>query len=325
MRRRTLLSSLGVVLALPVTFVAGAAEKVYRIGILEPTPETQNGPNFNALRKGMRRFGYEEGRNVVFLYRSAEGRAERFPQLASALAKEKVDLIVTRGTPAVQAAEQAAGGTIPIVMAAMGAPLLVVASLAHPGGNITGMTTFSEELIGKRLELLRELIPTLSRVGLIHNFGNPMGPPEGDEAKAAAKVLGIEVAVLDARTEHDLRGAFEEATRQHLEALIVGADGLIETHKKAIISLAETHRLPAIHPSRDFVEIGGLMAYAVNYPDLYFRAASHIDKILKGARPGDIPVEQPTRLELVINLRTAKALGLTVPQALLARADEVIE
>lgn len=323
MRRRAFLGSLGLALLWPASFGARSAEKVYRIGVLEPTPETENAANLDALRQGLRQLGYQEGRNLVLLYRSADGRAENFPQLASDLVHQHVDLIVTRGTPAVQAANQAGGGTIPIVMAATGAPLLVVASLAHPGGNVTGMTTFSAELIGKRLELLRELLPKLSRLGVLHNLGNPMGPPEWDEARAAAKVLGIEV--FDVRREDDLPHAFEEAARRQLEAVIIGADGLTETHKRRIVSLADAHRMPAVYPSRDFVAFGGLMAYGVNYADLYFRAASHINKILKGTRPADIPVEQPTKLELVINLKTANALGLTVSQSLLARADEVIE
>ena len=308
----------------PLASRAQQAGKVYRIGILETIPAAQNAANLDGLRKGLRKLGYVEGQNLVIEYRSAEGHAERFPDMASELLRLKVDLIVTRGTPAVQAAKNAAGA-IPVVMAAMGAPFLVVASLAHPGGNITGMTTFSEELIGKRIELLKELVPSLSRLALIHNIGNPMGSPEWEETKTAAASLALRTELLDVRNEEDLRSSFEVAVQHHVDALLIGADGLTQAYQQTIIDLAARNRLPASYPSRDFVENGGLMAYAVNYPDLYFRAASFVDKILRGVRPAELPVEQPTKFELTINLKTAKALGLTVLPTLLARADDVIE
>jgi len=323
MRRREFISLITSAMAWPFA-ARGQAGKVYRIGVLEPTPAVQNATNFNALRDGLRKLGYVEGQNLVIEYRSADGRAERFPDLASELVRLKVDVVVTRGTPAVQAAQQASG-TIPIVMAAMGAPFLVAASLPRPGGNVTGLTTFSQELIGKRIELLKELVPNLSRLALMHNIGNPMGPPEWEEAKSAARSTALEVLLLDVRHKDDLHHAFERAVQERVDALIVGADGLTQVEQRTIVDLAARNRLPAIHPSRDFVEIGGLLAYAVSYPALYLRAASLVDKILKGVKPADIPLEQPTRFELVINLKTAKTLGLTVPSPLLARADEVIE
>ena len=323
MRRREFISLITSAMAWPFA-ARGQARKVYRIGVLEPTPAVQNATNFNALRDGLRKLGYVEGQNLVIEYRSADGRAERFPDLASELVRLKVDAVVTRGTPAVQAAQQASG-TIPIVMAAMGAPFLVAASLPRPGGNVTGLTTFSQELIGKRIELLKELVPNLSRLALMHNIGNPMGPPEWEEAKSAARSTALEVLLLDVRHKDDLHQAFERAVQERVDALIVGADGLTQVEQRTIVDLAARNRLPAIHPSRDFVEIGGLLAYAVSYPALYLRAASLVDKILKGVKPADIPLEQPTRFELVINLKTAKTLGLTVPSPLLARADEVIE
>ena len=323
MRRREFISLIISAMAWPFA-ARGQAGKVYRIGVLEPTPAVQNATNFNALRDGLRKLGYVEGQNLVIEYRSADGRAERFPDLASELVRLKVDVVVTRGTPAVQAAQQASG-TIPIVMAAMGAPFLVAASLPRPGGNVTGLTTFSQELIGKRIELLKELVPNLSRLALMHNIGNPMGPPEWEEAKSAARSTALEVLLLDVRHKDDLHHAFERAVQERVDALIVGADGLTQVEQRTIVDLAARNRLPAIHPSRDFVEIGGLLAYAVSYPALYLRAASLVDKILKGVKPADIPLEQPTRFELVINLKTAKTLGLTVPSPLLARADEVIE
>jgi putative tryptophan/tyrosine transport system substrate-binding protein len=324
MRRRELLAALAGLMAACRPSHAQEGGKAYRIGMLEPVPAAENGANLTALREGLRKLGYVEGKNLAIDYRSADGRAERFPELASELVRSKVDLIVTRGTPAAQAAKEASR-TIPIVMAAMGAPLLVVDSLARPGGNVTGLTTFSEELIGKRIELLKDLLPMLSRVALLHNLGNPMGPPEWEEAKAAARSLGVTVVLFDVRTEEDLRRAFHEATDQHVDALLIGADGLTQVHQRTIVELAARARLPAIHPSRDFVEIGGLLAYAVNYPSLYLRAASVIDRILRGTKPAELPVEQPTRLELVVNLNAAKALGLSIPPSVLARADEVIE
>ena len=323
-RREFLVSAIGLAAALPVIARAQQVGKVYRIGILEPIDTAQNAANLDALRGGLRNLGYVEGQNLIIEYRSADGHAERFSDLASELVHLKVDLIVTRGTPAVQAAQKATG-TIPVVMAAMGAPLLVVNSLARPGGNVTGMTTFSAELIGKRVELLKELVPNLSRLALLHNMGNPMSPPEWEDAQAAARALAIQAELLDVRNEEELRRAFQVAVQHHVDALLIGADGLTQALQRTIVDSAARNRLPAIHPSRDFVEIGGLIAYAVNYPDLYFRAASLASKILRGAKPADLPIEQPTKFELVVNLKTAKALGLTIPQSILLRADEVIE
>jgi putative ABC transport system substrate-binding protein len=311
-------------LASPFATRAQQVGKVYRIGILESIPATQNGANLDALRRGLRDLGYVEGRNLIIEYRSADGSAERFPDLASELVRLKVDMIVTRGTPAAMAAKNATG-TIPVVMATMGDPRAIVASFAHPGGNVTGVTTFSTELTAKRIELLRELVPKVSRVALLHNMGNPAAPPEWEEIKTAARSLSLRAELLDARSQGDLGRAFELAVRQHVDALVIGADGLLYAHQQTIVDLAARSRLPAAYPAREFVEAGGLIAYAVNFPDLYFRFASFVDKIFKGAKPGDLPVEQPTKFELVINLKTAKALGLAIPQSLLLRADEVIQ
>jgi putative tryptophan/tyrosine transport system substrate-binding protein len=324
MDRRTFIGGVaGGLLAAPLGTRAQQVGKVYRIGILEPIPAAQNAANLNALRKGLRDLGYVEGRNLVIEYRSADGRAERFPDLATELVRLKVDLIVTRGTPATNAAKSATE-TIPVVMAAM-RPLAVVASLAQPSGNITGVTTFSTELTGKRIELLKELVPNLSRVALLHNMGNPAAPPEWEEVKTAARSLGLQSELLDVRSQGDLDRALELAARQRVDALVIGADGLTQMHQQTIVDLLARNRLPAAYPAREFVEAGGLIAYAVNYPDLYFRFASFVDKIFKGAKPGELPVEQPTKFELVINLKTAKALGLSIPQSILLRADEVIQ
>jgi len=325
MDRRTFIGGVaGGLVATPFAARAQQLGKIYRIGLLETIPAAQNAANLDALRKGLRDLGYVEGRNLIIEYRSAEGRAERFPDLASELVRLKVDLIVTRGTPAAIAAKNATR-TIPLLMATMGDPRAIVTSFAHPGGNITGVTTFSTELTAKRIELLKEMVPNLSRVALLHNMGNPAAPPEWEETKRAARALGLHAELLDVRSQGDLSRAFELAVRQHVDALVIGADGLIQMHQRTILDLVDRNTLPAAWPAREFVEAGGLVAYAVNYPDLYFRFASFVDKIFKGAKPGELPVEQPTKFELLINLKTAKALGITVPKSLLLRADEVIQ
>ena len=313
----------GGLIATPLAARAQQVGRIYRIGLLEAVPAAQNAANLDALRKGLRDLGYVEGRNLIIEYRSAEGRAERFPDLASELVRLRVDLIVTRGTPAALAAKDATE-TIPLLMATMGDPHAIVTSFAHPGGNITGVTTFSTELTAKRIELVKEMVPNLSRVGLLHNMGNPAAPPEWEETKRAARALGLHAELLDVRRQEDLRRAFELAVRQHVDALVIGPDGLTQMHQQTILDFVARNRLPAAWPAREFVEAGGLIAYAVNYPDLYFRFASFIDKIFKGGKPSEIPVEQPMKFELVINLKTAKALGITVPKSLLLRADDLI-
>ena len=307
----------------PFAARAQPAARIYRIGILEAVPASRNAANLDAFRKGLRDLGYVEGRNLALEYRSSDGQAERFPQLASELVQANVDLIVTRGTPATAAAK-AASARIPVVMATMGDPRAIVTSFAHPGGNVTGVTTFSTELTAKRIELLREIVPTMKRVGLLHNMGNPAVPPEWEETKSAAQALSVGAELLDVRNESDLHRAFEQAARNHVDAIVVGLDGLTQANQLAIVELAARNRLPAAYPSREFVKAGGLIAYAVNYADLYYRFASFVDKILKGANPGELPVEQPTHFELVINAKTARTLGLSIPQSLLVRATEVI-
>ena len=237
-----------------------------------------------------------------------------------------VDLIVTRGTPAAKSAK-AATATIPIVMAAIGEPLGVgvVASLAQPGGNVTGFSAFVTELSGKRVELLKETFPSIARVGFLLNMDNPVSPPQWEATLSVAKTLGISAEVFDVRGDLDIAGAFA-AMRQHgVNALSVGIDAVTQANAATIAKLASEQKLPTAYPAREFVELGGLLSYGVDYPDLYYRAAGLIDKIFKGALPANLPVEQPTKLELVINLKMAKLLGLDVPPMLLSRADEVIE
>src|SRR6266567_9411113 len=245
MDRRTFIGAVAAVLfAAPLAARAQQAGKVYRIGILETIPAARNAANLDALRKGLRDLGYLEGRNLIIEYRSADGLAERFPDLASELVRLKVDLIVTRGTPAARAAKSATE-TIPVVMATMGDPRAIVASFAHPGGNITGVTTFSTELIAKQMELLKELVPNLSRVALVHNMENPAAPPEWEEVKTAALSLGLQAELFDVRNQGDLGHAFDLAVRQHVDALIIGADGLIQANRQIIVDLAARNKLPA--------------------------------------------------------------------------------
>jgi putative tryptophan/tyrosine transport system substrate-binding protein len=298
--------------------------KVYRIGLLEAISATQNAANLDAFRKGLRDAGYVEGRNLVIEYRSAEGNAERFPEFAQEMVRLKVDAIVSRGTPATRAAREATT-TIPVVMATMGDPRTLVASFARPGGNVTGVTTFTTELTAKRVELLKELMPNLMRVAMLHNMGNPAAPPEWEEMQRAGRALGLLTDLLDVRGGADLEPAFDRAVERHVDAVLIGSDAVTQVHQRFIIDSVARRRLVASYPAREAVEAGGLISYAINYPDLYLRLASQIAKIFNGASPGEIPVEQPTKVELAINLGTAEALGLTVPRSLLLRADRLIQ
>jgi putative ABC transport system substrate-binding protein len=325
--RRTFLAGTGaVLLAAPLAAEAQPAGKVTRIGMLEPTSMALNAANLDAFRQGLRELGYVEGKNFVVEYRSADGRGERFPDLAAELVRLKVDVILTRGTPAVIAAKNATR-TIPVVMAASGDPVLsgVVASLARPGGNVTGLSAIVGEVSGKRLELLREVIPGVSRIVGLFNMSNPIDALQWKETEIAASSLRVQLQLLDVRKPGDFGRAFDAATKQRAGALVVGVDALTWANRRSIVDLAAKNRLPAIYAAREFVDAGGLIGYGVSYPHLYRRAASFVDKILKGAKPADLPVEQPTKFELVVNLKTAKALGLTIPPSLLQRADEVIQ
>jgi ABC-type uncharacterized transport system substrate-binding protein len=326
MKRREFITLFGGA-ALAVSSRAGAqAPKSRRIGVLETVSPELNSKNLEALQRGLRELGYVEHRNYTLEYRSSDGDAQRFPALADELVRLGVDLIVTRGTPAARAAKHATE-TIPIVMAAIGEPLGVgvVESLARPGGNLTGLSGFVTELAGKRVELVREVWPGGSTAAFFHNMSNPVVPQQWEETKKAAQALGLQTILIDVRTRDDIVAAFEQASARRIDTLLVGIDGLIQVHRQLIVDLAAKHRLAAIYPAREFVDAGGLMAYGVSYPDLYFRAASLMDKVFRGAKAGDLPVEQPTKLELIINLAAAKALGLSVPPTLVARADEVIE
>jgi putative ABC transport system substrate-binding protein len=292
--------------------------------MLERTPPATNAANLAAFRQGLQSLGYVEGKHYALEYRSADGRDERFPELAAELVRLKVDLVLTRGTPAALAAKHATT-TIPIVITGIGDPVGqgVVASLPHPGGNVTGLSAVVTALYAKRVEILRELVPGATRLAGLFNMSNPALPPQWKEIEHAARSLGIQPQLLDVRKPEDLESAFDSARRQHADGLVVGLDTLTQANQRRIVELAARHRLPAIYASVEFA--GGLVAYGVNYPDHYRQAASFADKIFKGAKPADLPIEQPTKLELVINARTAKTLGVTIPPALLLRADEVIQ
>jgi putative ABC transport system substrate-binding protein len=325
-RRREFIFTLGGAgVAWPLAARAQAV-KVWRIGMLDTTSAQLNAANLDAFRQGLRQLGYVEGRNVAIDYRSADGRLDRIPPLASELVRRNVDVIVTRGTPSALAAKNATA-TIPIVMAAIGEPVEtgLVASLARPGGNVTGLSAFVTELVAKRVELLREVIPRIGRVALLDNMTNRSVPPQWEETRRAARALGIEPQLLDVRRPEDIERAFDAALAHRAEALTVGNDSVVITSRRRVAELAAKFQLPAIYATREFVDSGGLLSYAAHYPDLYRRAAVYVDKIFKDEKPADLPVEQPTKFEMVVSLKAAKAIGLEFPPLLLARADEVIE
>jgi putative ABC transport system substrate-binding protein len=321
----------GAFIALLCTAVIGPASaeqrgKIWRVGMLETISPTLNAANLAAFRNGLRSVGYAEGQNLVIEYRSADGDVARFPQLAAELVHGNVDLIVTRGTPAVMAAKDATT-TIPIVMAASGEPLIsgVIPALARPGSNITGLSAFTNELIPKRIELLNELVGQITRIGFLQDMANPVAQSQWEELRTAAQSVRIDAVLMDVRNSEDIGRAFESAETRRVDGLFVGNDAVTHANRQSIVELAAQRRLPASYATREFVDAGGLMSYAVNYADLYRRAAIYVDKIFKGAKPGELPVEQPTKFDLIINLKTARELGLTVPPTLLAIADEVLE
>jgi putative ABC transport system substrate-binding protein len=273
----------------------------------------------------LREFGWIEGRTIAIEYRYAEGHTERYTEVAAEFVRLKVDVIVTYGTPSSAAVKQAPT-VIPIVFAAAADPVGngLVASLARPGGNITGLSLQQSDIVGKKLDLLREMLTGLRRLAIMGNLGNPATVLEIGEIRVAANRLGLDIISLDIRRAEDIAPAFD-AVNGRAEALYVSTDPLIFTNVSRINTLALGARLPTIHNGKEYIESGGLMSYGPNYPDLFRRAADFVDKILRGAKPADFPVEQPTKFDLIINLTTAKALGLTIPPSLLARADEVIE
>jgi putative ABC transport system substrate-binding protein len=329
MERRTFMALVsGGLLAAPLIAEAQQAAKIARIGWLGNDPV--GGPHLSeAFRQGLRDLGYVEGRNVVIEYRWAEGKFERLPALAAELVALKVDVILATTVLAAVAAKQAVK-TIPIVFFAAADPIGsgLVTSLARPGGNVTGLSVLSPELIGKRLEHLKQAVPGVSRVAVLWEPGGGGERTDKDmlkRAEVAGQALGMRLQYVEARGPADFDRAFSDMTRAHADALTVLPSPMFFNERRRLVDLAAKHRLPAGYPWREGADAGGLMSYGPSIADLYRRAATYVDKILKGVMPGDLPVEQPTKFELVINRKTAKALGLTIPQSLLQRADEVIQ
>src|SRR5215813_2363539 len=326
MSRRCLsivVAALCLLLAAPLAAGAQQPGKVYRVGVLGNAPSTL----WDVFRQRLRELGYVEGQNIVFEYRWSEGNVERFPGLAAELAGLKVDVIVAVGNAATGALKRATA-TIPIVMAMSGDPVGagLVASLAHPGGNVTGLTMMaSRDLGGKELELLRDIVPKATRLAYLFDSTNPGSLLTQTELETAGRALGVGLRLTGVGSENDLEAAFSAMTRERVGAVLVAAGPFETIHRRRIIDLAAASRLPAIYGAKWFVEDGGLISYGAGIPYNFRRAATYVAKILKGAKPGDLPVQQPTKFELVINLKTAKTLSLTIPPSVLARADEVIQ
>ena len=297
-----------------------------KLGVLRPgqLPPTHD-PALDAFREGLRSLGWIEGQNLTIEYRWGEGRPDRLPELAAELVRLNVNVILTATEPAIRAAKQATS-TIPIVMAAAGDPVAtgLVVSLSRPGGNVTGLTNQGRDLEGKRLELVKEVLPRVTRVALIWDPANRTLVVRLRETQTAAQRLGLQLVALEARDPAGLKGAFDRAVKAGAGAVILTAP-IASIHRNTLKELITQYRLPVIHDAREWMEAGGLMAYGASNADLFRRAATYVDKILKGAKPADLPIEQPIRFELVVNLKTAKALGLTIPQSILHRADQVIE
>jgi len=300
-------------------------KKVPRIGYVGSTASEQTATNTQAFRERLRELGYIEGQNITIEYRYFEGRVERLPELAAELVRLKCDVIVTTGTEAAEAAKKEIK-TLPVVMAFSGdaVRLGIVAALARPGGNITGLTSINAELSGNRLELLKEVVPRLSPMALLWSPGNVNMEYMLRETESAARSLKVGVQSLEVKGPDDLEGAFQAATRERAEALMLSGGGFFAAHQKRTVELAAKSRLPAAYPNVQYVEAGGLMAYAEDRVYMFRRVAEYVDKILKGAKPADLPIERPTKFQLVINLKAAKQIGLTIPPNVLARADKVI-
>src|SRR5262250_2860160 len=316
----------GGLLAAPLIGEAQQASKVYRIGFLSGSSAVAARPYVEQFLLGLRELGYVEGQSIIIEYRWAEGHQDRLPQLASDVARIAPDLIVAATSPSAMAARNATA-SIPIVMVNVGDPVALglAASLARPGKNLTGLTSFNPELAGKRLALLKELVPEVTRIAILFNSRNPSATHWLKGMEAVAPTLAVQLQLLSITGPDDVPTAFRDAMKGRAGAIIVGSDQVVNLQTAQISALALKNRLPTMFDARVFMDAGGLMAYGVDLIARYRRAATYVGKILKGARPGDLPIEEPTKFELVINLKTAKALGLTIPPSMLARADEVIE
>jgi putative ABC transport system substrate-binding protein len=325
MRRREFVTLLGVT-AFARSLVSVAQQgRVPRVGFLVSETLAGQANRIEALRAGLRDLGYVEGKSIAIEYRPANGNYDRLHEIAAELVRLKVDLIVAFGSKAVHAA-RGATMTIPIVVPSSGDPvgMGVVSGLSHPGGNITGISMFGPETAAKRVELLKEAVPRIARVGMIMNAANPSSRPTFEAARANAASLKLDMRIFEMRSSKDFGGVFAAMSKERIDAVAVSQDTLFRAHAKEIADLAAKHRLPAVG-TKEFADAGGLIGYGVDDAGLYRRAAYFVDRILKGAKPADLPIERPTRFELVINTKTAKALALTIPQSILLRADRVIE
>jgi putative tryptophan/tyrosine transport system substrate-binding protein len=312
-------------LALCLSAQAQQPQKVPRIGYLSSVSPSVISDRTEAFRQGLRELGHVEGKNIVIEWRYAEGKPDRVSEVAAELVRLKVDLIVTTGPPVTRSAKEATS-TIPIVMAQDPDPVGngFVASLARPGGNITGLSTLAPEISGKQLELLKEIVPKLSRVAVLGTSTRPGNAQSLRELELAAGTFGVRLQYLDVLSSKDIETAFRAASKGRAEAVLVLGGPVLNSHRTQIADLAAKNRLPAIYERREYVEAGGLMVYGASITEMFRRAATYVDKVLKGAKPADLPVEQPTKFELVINLKTAKQIGLTIPPNVLVRADKVI-
>ena len=327
MKRREFISLLGgAAAAWPLAVRAQQLSRVPRIGVLLLGTPTSFAPRTQAFVEGLRDLGYVEGRTVAIEWKWGQNRDDLLPDLAAELVRSQVDVIVTGGTPPAKALKNATR-TIPIVMAIVGDPVAagLVDSLARPGGNATGFSIVATDLSGRRLQLLKEIVPGLSSVAVMSNLANPQSQMELRETQSAARRLDLRLHSVPISADTSIENAFEKIKKEPVQALIVVTDAILYSQRSQILDLAAGNRLPAMYPYRDFPEAGGLMSYAPSDRDLFRRAASYVDRILKGANPGDLPVEQPTKFELVINLKTAKSLGLDIAAGILAITDEVIE
>ena len=325
-RKITVLTLCAMLFALCSSADAQQPTKVPRIGYLTPNPPSAHSARYEAFRQGLRELGYVEGKNIVIEYRYAEGKQDRVPALAAELVRLKVDVIVTGGSTATRAAKEATV-TIPIVMTQDADPVGngFVASLARPGGNITGLSTLRPEISGKHLELLKEVLPRLARVAVFGTSTATGNVQQRREIELAAGALGVKLQYLDVLAPKDIETAFRAASKGRADAFLVAGGNVLISQQAQIAELAIKNRLPAIYERREAVEAGGLMSYGVSITDLDRRAATYVDKILKGAKPADLPVEQPKKFEFIINLKAAKQIGLTIPPNVLVRADKVIK
>jgi ABC-type uncharacterized transport system, periplasmic component len=324
MRRREFITLVGSAVAWPLA--AHAQQKIPRIGFMGNSTAALETNLVDAFREGLRELGYEEGRNIAIEYRWADGNYDRFPTLAEELIAARVDAIVTAGTPAALAVKRATT-TVPLVMVAVGDPIGtgLVSSLARPGGNLTGLSSIAPDLEGKRLQLLREVLPALSHVAMFVNSLNPFHVSSMKQARAAAQAMGIKLQLHDIPKSEDLDDAFAAIRKERPDALLILADRVFLHNRQRMMDFTNEQRLPNVNAYKELVEVGGLMSYGPSYEDMHKRAAIYVDKILKGTKPADLPIEQPSKFTFIVNLKAAKALGVTVPSQLLGLADQLIE